>query len=91
VIGVALAASSWPDRLAPEAAGPAGLALGLVVIALLTVQELRADWREKLPPGPVPARRPVAETESLRLHWAVATVLLLVLAVVVVERIVVLT
>lgn len=80
----------WPDRLAPEPAGAAGLALGLLVIVVLTLHQVRADWREKLPAGTDPGRRPQWETESRWLHWASTWVLVAVLAVVCVERIVVL-
>lgn len=87
---VVLAVSAWPERAVPEPAGAAGLALALLVVVVLAVDLFRTDWREKLPPGPVPARRPVREAESRALHWVSATVLLLTLVAVVVERVVVL-
>lgn len=87
---VTAAVSAWPARLAPEPAGAAGLALALLVVVVLTVHLFRTDWHDKVPPGPVPARRPARETEWRALHWVSSTVLLVVLAVVVVERVVVL-
>jgi hypothetical protein len=83
-------ASTWPERVAPEPAGAAGLAVALLVLVILVVDLFRTDWREKVPPGPVPVRRPVREAESRTLHWVAASVLLVALAAVVVERVVVL-
>lgn len=83
-------ASTWPERVAPDPAGAAGLALALLVFAIVTIHLFRTDWHEKVPPGPVPARRPVRETEWRTLHWVSTTVLLIALAVIVVERVVVL-
>ena len=80
----------WPERLAPEPAGAAGLALALLVIVVLTLHQVRADWRENPQTGTDSGRRPQWETESRRLHWASTWVLIAVLAVVFVERIVVL-
>ncbi|PVG82926.1 hypothetical protein DDE18_11320 [Nocardioides gansuensis] len=80
----------WPGRLAPEPAGAAGLALGLLVIVVLTLHQVRADWREKLPTGTDSGRRPQRDAESRRLHWASTSVLVAALVVVFVERIVVL-
>ena len=85
-----LAASVWPERVAPDPAGAAGLALALLVVTVLTVHLFRTDWRDRVPPGPVPARRPGRETEWRALHWVSTSVLLVALAVVVVERVVVL-
>ena len=87
---VVLAASAWPERMAPEPAGAAGLAVALLVIVVLGADLFRRDWREKVAPGPVPARRPVPEAESRVLHWVSTAVLLVALAAVVVERVVVL-
>lgn len=84
------AASAWPERVAPDPAGAAGLALALLVVTVLTVHLFRTDWRDQVPPGPVPARRPLRETEWRALHWVSTSVLLVAMAVVVVERVVVL-
>jgi hypothetical protein len=89
-VGAVEAASTWPERMAPEPAGAAGLALALLVIVMLTIHQFRTDWHEKEPPGPVPAHRPARETEWRALHWVSSTVLLVALAVIVVERVVVL-
>ena len=86
-----LAVSEWPARHAPEPAGAAGLALALLVVVVLTVHQFRTARREKMPPGPVRAARWSRETEWLALHWASASVLVVALAVVVVDRVVVLT
>ncbi|HEY0645403.1 MAG TPA: hypothetical protein VGD39_18450 [Nocardioides sp.] len=90
VLQVVRAASAWPERTAPEPAGAAGLALALLVVLVLTVHLFRSDWRDKVAPGPVPARRPARETEWRALHWVSSTVLLVALVAVVVERVVVL-
>jgi hypothetical protein len=90
VIAVVQVVSTWPGRVAPEPAGAAGLALALLVVVVLVVSLFRTDWRERVPPGPVPARRPVRDAESRALSWVSTTVLLVVLAAVVVERVVVL-
>jgi hypothetical protein len=87
---VVLVASTWPGRLAPDPAGAAGLALALLVVVIVTIHLFRTDWQEKVPPGPVPARRPARETEWRALHWVSTTVLLIALAIIVVERVVVL-
>ena len=68
----------------------AGLLAVFLVVAVLVVDLFRTDWREKAPPGPVPARRPVRDAESRALRWVSTTVLLVALAAVVVERVVVL-
>lgn len=84
-------AQTWPERIAPEAAGAAGLGLALLTIVVLAVHELRASWQEHTTPGPVPKRAPVVEREARRLYWAVAAVLVTVLGLIIVERIVVMT
>ena len=84
-------AQTWPVRVAPEAAGAAGLGLALLTIAVLAVQQVRAAWQERTAPGPVPERAPVQERESKALYWPIAVVLVAVLAVIVIERIVVMT
>jgi hypothetical protein len=84
-------AQTWPERVAPEAAGAAGLGLALLTIAVLVVQQVRASWQERTSPGPVPERAPVQERESRALYWPIAVVLVAVLGVIVIERIVVLT
>lgn len=85
------AAVALAGRLDPDPAGAAGLALGLLVIAVLTLHQVRPHWRDRQPPGAVLARRPVGDAEAGRVFWVSATVLLVVLGVVVVERIAVLT
>ena len=80
---------AWPERSVPDPAGAAGLALALLVIVVLAVHQLRAGWREKA--SPESARARVWGAEWLALHWGTASVLVLVLAIVVIERVAVLT
>ena len=91
MISLASVASAWPARIAPEPAGASGLALALLVVTVLTVHLFRDGGREKVSPGPVPARRASRETEWRTLYWGSTSVLVVALAVVVVDRVVVLT
>ncbi len=88
---VVLLVESWPERNGPAPAGAAGLALALLTIVVLALHQVRASWLEHTSPGPVPSREPTAQKESGHLYWSVATVLIVVLGVVVVERFVVMT
>lgn len=84
-------AHGWPERTAPEPAGAAGLGIALLTIAVLAVWQVRASWQEHTRPGPVPRHAPVQEREARALYWPVAIVLIGVVAMVVVERFVVMT
>lgn len=88
---VVLLVQSWPERNGPSPAGAAGLALALLTIVVLAIHQVRASWLEHTAPGPVPSQEPAAQRESRHLYWAVTTVLIVVLGVVVVERFVVMT
>lgn len=80
-----------PWRDAPTPAGPAGLAIGLIALAVLAVYQLRAPWSEHTPSEPINGRAPLPARESAHLYWATSSALVVVLAVIVVERFVVLS
>lgn len=84
-------ALGWLERTAPVPAGAAGLGVALLTIAVLAVWQVRGSWLEHTSPGPVPRQSPVEEREARALYWPVAIVLIGVVAVVVVERFVVMT
>jgi hypothetical protein len=80
--------ASWPVRHAPAPAGAAGLTLALITLAVLVVHQLRPPWAARRAPGPA-RRTPIAVRESQHLYWATASALVVALAVVVIERFVV--
>lgn len=91
MIGMLLVLASWPDRHGPTPAGAAGLAFALVTLVVLAVYQLRPPWSVEESPGPVRAHVPVSVSESRLLYWATASSLVIGLAVIVVERFVVMT
>ena len=76
-----LAAAFPPERIGPTPAGIEGLVASVVLIAFLALQQLR----------PVQGPGQTVEREANRLRWAVHVALIGAVAVIVVERVVVLT
>jgi hypothetical protein len=91
MIGTVGALLLGPERTGPVVTDGTGLAVSLVTLAVLAAYQVAAPWYLSQAPGPLRQRPPEVVREFQQLYWAAATVLVLLVGFVVIERFVVLS